>query len=243
MVADMPADATSSPGLLVVPGADRARFDWGVEGLRSLVGPGELAIVMDVFVFSTTVCMAVERGAVAVPVARRVDDPGGATPDGVFPTALLSVNAGTEILLPSRNGATCTTLAADAGATVLAASLRNASAVGQYAAASGLPVSVIAAGERWPDGTLRAAFEDLVGAGAVLSAFDAGDLSPEARAAVGAFEAVRDDLRALLFACTSGRLMSDRGHARDVELAAQLDATGVVPVFDGRRFAAVRDGA
>jgi 2-phosphosulfolactate phosphatase len=240
MVAAMPDDAKHVPDPPAGRRPHRVRFEWGVEGLRSMMEPGELAIVIDVFVFSTTVSVAVEKGAAAVPVARVVGDPGGTPRDGVFPTALLDVAAGTEVALPSRNGATCTAVAAGAGAIVLAGSLRNATAVGRYAAASGRSVSVVAAGERWSDGTLRVAFEDLVAAGAVLSAFGTGDLSPEAQAAVGAFDAVRDDLPARLLACRSGRMMVDHGHARDVELAAQLDVTDLVPVFDGRRFRAAR---
>jgi 2-phosphosulfolactate phosphatase len=243
MVAAMPDDAKHSPDPPAGPRPHRVRFEWGVEGLRSMVEPGALTIVIDVFVFSTTVSVAVERGAAALPVARVVGEPGGTTRYGVFPTALLDVAPGTEVALPSSNGASCTAVAAEAGAIVLAGSFRNATAVGRYAAASGRPLSVVAAGERWSDGTLRVAFEDLVAAGAVLSAFGAGDLSPEAQAAVGAFDAVRDDLPARLLACRSGRIMVGRGHARDVELAAQLDETDIVPVFDGRRFRAARDGS
>ncbi len=52
---------------------------------------------------------------------------------------------------------------------------------------SAAEISVIAAGEKWPDGSLRPALEDLLGAGAILSRLE-GNLSGDAQAAVAAFE-------------------------------------------------------
>jgi len=53
----------------------------------------------------------------------------------------------------------------------------------------------VPAGEQWPDGSLRPAYEDLVGAGAVanrLLALDPSvELTPEAEASVLAFRALR----------------------------------------------------
>ena len=48
---------------------------------------------------------------------------------------------------------------------MIAGGLRNAAAVAAAAARAGDVVGVIAAGERWPDGSLRPAIEDLLGAG------------------------------------------------------------------------------
>jgi len=61
-------------------------------------------------------------------------------------------------------------------------------------------VAVIASGERWPDGSLRPALEDLLGAGAVLAALrkqHAGPLSPEAAEAADCFEATSDVVSAV----------------------------------------------
>ena len=41
------------------------RFDWGMEGLRSLAPMVDVVIVVDVLRFSSAVCAAVEGGSVA----------------------------------------------------------------------------------------------------------------------------------------------------------------------------------
>jgi 2-phosphosulfolactate phosphatase len=89
-----------------------------------------------------------------------------------------------------------------------------------------------AAGERRPEGALRPAVEDLLGAGAVLHALG-GRPSPEARAAVAAWR--RCDLPGDLLACASGRELAALGRAAEVQLAAEHDVSRVVPVL--------RDGA
>ena len=58
------------------------------------------------------------------------------------------------LVLPSPNGATIS-LEANCRGYVLAGCLRNRSAVASRAAALGGPFGIIAAGERWSDGTLR----------------------------------------------------------------------------------------
>jgi 2-phosphosulfolactate phosphatase len=100
----------------------------------------------------------------------------------------------------------------------------------------GTRLGVVAAGERRPDGSLRPAVEDLVGAGAILHALG-GRPSPEARAAVAAFLDAAADLPATLAGCVSGRELAARGHAADLRLAAERDVGRVVPVLSGDAFA------
>ena len=130
--------------------------------------------------------------------------------------------------------------AAGSGATVLAGCLRNATAVARAALRLGRTLAVVAAGERWPDGSLRPAVEDLLGAGAVLAALDHPAPSPEARAAAGAFRSA--DLPTALRECASGRELAGAGYANDVAVAARLDASDVVPVLSDRAFVALDSG-
>ncbi|MBC9732304.1 2-phosphosulfolactate phosphatase [Nocardioides sp. zg-578] len=126
------------------------------------------------------------------------------------------------------------------GPEVVAASLRNAAAVADWLAprvAARATVALVPAGERWPDGSLRPAAEDLWGAGAVLAGLPATLLadpvatSPEARVAVAAWRSVADRLPAELAACAGGRELADLGFADDVAVAAQVGASGVVPIL------------
>jgi 2-phosphosulfolactate phosphatase len=137
---------------------------------------------------------------------------------------------GTSVVLPSPNGSTCAVLAAEAGAQVVAGCLRNAAAAGAWADRAPGPVTVIACGEKWPDGSLRPSLEDLLGAGAILANVT-GDPSPEARAAIAAFRDAERDLPEILRHCASGRELSDKGWEADIRYAAQLDVSTTIPVL------------
>jgi 2-phosphosulfolactate phosphatase len=137
------------------------------------------------------------------------------------------------LVMPSPNGSALA-LHADA-ATTFAACLRNCRAVADSAREHGSRIAVIPAGERWPDGSLRPAIEDLIGAGAVLAAL-AGRPSPEAEAAVAVFERFRGNLRDALERCSSGKELIERGLGRDVELAADHNVSVSVPILREGRF-------
>ena len=99
---------------------------------------------------------------------------------------------------------------------------------------------VVAAGERWAaDDSLRPALEDLLGAGAVISALGAagvGGWSPEASAAAYTFEAVQGSVSDVLRACSSGQELIGRGFGEDVDIAAELDTSPHVPMLRGDVF-------
>jgi 2-phosphosulfolactate phosphatase len=103
-------------------------------------------------------------------------DAAGGAGDGwtLRPASLRSLPAGLLLALPSPNGAMLSVAAAATGATVLAGCLRNATAVARAAVAvsGGGSIGVVPAGERWgvTSGPLRPALEDLLGAGAIVSA-------------------------------------------------------------------------
>lgn len=160
------------------------------------------------------------------------------------PASIRAAGAGPNlrrIVLPSPNGSTLSFALAASGARTYAASLRNAAAVGDHLAGvladrsdrdPTASVGIVAAGERWPDGALRPAVEDLWGAGAVVTQLvraGIGPVSPEARAAALAYQGICDDVGAALHACASGRELDARGFGGDVDIAAELDASRVVP--------------
>lgn len=236
------------------------RLDWGVPGADRVVPGASIAVVVDVLSFTTTLSVALDAGidvlpyryrdATAADFAREHDAElaVGRTEAGPGQISLSPVSvrgagrSGGRLVLPSPNGATICRRLTDAGVKVVGASLRTCSAVGRWVAAhADGPVAVIASGELWPDGSLRPAVEDLWGAGAVLSVLDdlgLGPASPEASSAIAAFRAqvVGADLTALLHATASGRELAGDGFGGDVAIAAEIDASSLVPLLVGDTF-------
>lgn len=154
--------------------------------------------------------------------------------------AVSTVHATT--VLPSPNGSAIA--AAARGVPVIAGGLRNATAIARWLSERGCgtaqrPISMIAAGERWPDGSLRPALEDQLGAGAIIAALQAGPLSPEARAACACYAAT-EDVAASVAACASGVELVSSGFAEDVAIATEIDVCDTVPVLTEGAFS---DGA
>jgi 2-phosphosulfolactate phosphatase len=218
------------------------RFDWGPLA-ASAVMTG-VCVVIDVLRFTTAVEAAVGRGVTVYPYrwrdanagafaasvdARLADSPDSTGPS-LSPASLWQLEPGTALVLPSPNGSTCARLAAEAGATVVAGCLRNAAAVGAWAAQADGPVTVIACGEKWSDGSLRPSLEDLLGAGAILATLP-GVASPEARAAIAVFNDAAHRLPQVLAECASGRELDAKGWHADVEYAARLNVSTTVPVL------------
>jgi 2-phosphosulfolactate phosphatase len=144
------------------------------------------------------------------------------------------------VVLPSPNGSHCSALAAGLGVAVVGGALSNAGAVARWlleetAGNPPRPIAVVPCGERWPDGSLRPAVEDLIGAGAIVAALCAGEpgrtVSPEAAAAGAAFLSARADLQGALAGATSGCELHVKGLGDDIEWAAALDVSWWVPVL------------
>lgn len=221
------------------------RFEWGPAGVAAL--GGEVVVVIDVLRFTTAVDAAASQGVAVYPYRWR-DESAAAFADGLgaeladgsdgrpslSPISLLRLEPGARVVLPSPNGSTCAALGSEAGATVVAACLRNAAAVAAWLDESATTVTVIACGERWPDGSLRPALEDFLGAGAVIAGLT-GTRSPEAQAAVAAWLETKDRISDVLASCSSGREQAQRGWTDDLRYAAQINASAAVPVL--------RDGA
>jgi 2-phosphosulfolactate phosphatase len=225
-------------------------LEWGPIGAKVLAETSDVIVVVDVLSFSTSVVVAVERGARVWPhtggenageLAREI----GAVLAGsrfshegptLSPASLLGLDADTRLILPSPNGSSIAHAAINGGVPVAAGCLRNASAAAHWLGDFDR-IGVVPAGERWGDGSLRPAYEDLIGAGAVIDRLQGQDpsveLTPESEAAMLAFRALRP-----LESCPSGRELVERGFADDVRLAAEVDVSTVVPVLTEGRFVA-----
>jgi 2-phosphosulfolactate phosphatase len=211
-------------------------------------------VVVDVLSFTTSTCVAVERGMRVYPhawhesaadYARSVDAVAAVGrrhvdadhPWSLSPSALLRAPQTPRLVLPSPNGST---IAAATPGIVLAASLRNASAVGQWLSFHGYgtparPVLMVPAGERWPDGSLRPSLEDGLGAGAVIAALGSASASPEASWMAAAFRGT-PDVGAAVRESASGRELIRTGFADDIAIATEIDASPVVPVLTDGAF-------
>ncbi|MDN3027176.1 2-phosphosulfolactate phosphatase [Streptomyces sp. S.PB5] len=245
------------------------RFEWGPAGASRLITGAACLVLVDVLSFTTAVSVAVQQGTRVLPfwlpdgpatapersaaqkaaaiyaqqsgarlaVGRRDVTP--ATPWSLSPAHLRAAPFVVRLVLPSPNGAAIAA-AAPPGMQVVAACLRNVTAIGGWLTAHGYgtperPVAVIAAGERWPDGSLRPALEDLLGAGALISdlhTLGTGPLSIEATAAKATYEGTADLAHAVATSA-SGRELATRGFAEDVAIATEEDTCAVVPVRDG----------
>ncbi|PSL08502.1 2-phosphosulfolactate phosphatase [Haloactinopolyspora alba] len=243
----------------------RVRLDWGPAAVRETVHGADLAVVVDVLSFTTTVSVALDGGAEVHPYQWADDtaaeyarahqatlavgrlearDSGNVASVSLSPATIRSSSGLSRLVLPSPNGSTISARLAEGGAGVVAASLRNRSAVAEWLtdrlhADPSSAVTVIAAGERWPDGSLRPAVEDLWGAGSVIAALgDHGvsSLSPEAATAVAAFDSVWPGIDGSLLRCASGRELAEKGFEADVLVAAEVDMSACVPLLRDGRF-------
>jgi len=88
----------------------------------------------------------------------------------------------------------------------------------------------VPAGECWPDGSLRLAVEDFLGAGAVIDRLD-GQCSSEAQIARDAYRSAGDDVPRLIRLSTSGRELVDAGFSSDIDLALELGISSTVPIL------------
>jgi len=240
-----------------MPVTDQCEYDirceCGERGLAALA-VAELACfaIVDVLSFSTCVTVAVEAGAEIFPYFWRdaraqayaaahdallAGAPG--SPYSLAVESLSTLTAGTRLVLPSPNGSTLAYAAAARG-TVVAGCLRNRRAVSAFLneRLEHGPIAIIAAGERWPDGSLRPCLEDWIGAGAIIAGLN-GSRSPEAESVLASYEAVADRLPQTLTACSSGRELIEKGHPSNVSLAAAVDSSNCVPVLRDGRFIAV----
>jgi 2-phosphosulfolactate phosphatase len=251
------------------------RFDWGIEGLHSIAPGAGVIVFIDTISFTTTVELATGLGlevepyptldreaaaayaaTVGAKLAARRGEPGlSLSPTSMTADKVAEFGASRAVVI-SLNGSRVAADAAGFGVPVVAANLRNFSAVARWVLdhQEGLGrravVAVVASGERRADGTMRPAVEDQLAAGAVIGALAARGIdacSPEAAVAAASFDAMRRAVGHLLTASVSARELAAVDQLEDVRIAARLDVSEVVPVMrDGvfraeRRVAAVAE--
>jgi 2-phosphosulfolactate phosphatase len=219
------------------------RCEWGEQGVLQLAPVSDIVVIVDILSFSTCIEIATSQGAIVFPYqwkdesarafAQSVDaelaNKRGSGGYSLSPASLIQISKGTRLVLPSPNGSSLS-LATKATPT-LTGCLRNCKAVALAAMNYGRRIAVVPAGERWSDGSLRPAFEDLVGAGAIIS-YLGGSLSPEAQAAAMTYRGVQPNLEDLVKQCGSGRELIERGFEQDVKLAVELNVSDCVPLLD-----------
>jgi 2-phosphosulfolactate phosphatase len=191
-------------------GQYQVRFDWGIEGARTIAADVDVIVVVDVLGFGTEVDLKVGAGE-----------------------SLSLQNA-------SGAGAQIAINLVGHPAVVLAGCLRNSTAIATWALAQQgdkgdrFGVAVIAAGKRRADGSTRFAVEDLLGAGAIIEALAEVGIdyySPEAAAAAAAFTGLRNATAHLIRASVTGRELAAGGHAAQLEAALEVGISPNIPIL------------
>ncbi|MGW3956168.1 2-phosphosulfolactate phosphatase [Streptomyces sp. NPDC004752] len=180
--------------------AAHLHVEWGRQAAKLAADRGDAVVVVDTLTFSTTVTMAVSRGAAVLALSRtEVERLGG--PYGVAqtyrvpppaltqggtdakrtlsPSSVGNLVSGDQVALTSINGAGIVSSARHA-TVLLAGCLRNRTAVARWCASALTGgavrrVTVIAAASRWSSmlataGGIRPSIEDWLGAGAIADA-------------------------------------------------------------------------
>jgi 2-phosphosulfolactate phosphatase len=223
------------------------RCEWGEAGLAAVLDWADAVVIVDVLCFTTSLSIATARGAVIHPItSARRDDAGvlasrlgarlavrrreaGPGDFTLSPGTMFGLAPGDRLVLPSANGSALSERTGDVP--TYAAALRNAAAVARHLDTRYARLAVVPGGERWPDGSLRVAIEDGLGAGALIARLS-GDKSAEAAAAEQTFLASRPRLAALIDDCESGRELHARGLGDDIGHAVKLDTDDTVPMLE-----------
>ncbi len=221
--------------------------EWGLKGIEKFLPVTDVFIIVDVLSFSTSVDIACDKGAIVYPCnleGREAQEyavsnnailakPRSRTELSLSPCSLMNIPAETRLVLPSPNGSTLSL--ATAKILTLCGCLRNYRSVAEYANDHGERITVIPAGERWPDGSIRFALEDILGAGAVISQLK-GKQSLEAKIATGIYQSFQNNETDTLLNCVSGIELVERGYVKDVSLAAEINVSECVPLLSNGAF-------
>jgi 2-phosphosulfolactate phosphatase len=223
--------------------------EWGEQGLRSLKDLAEVIVIIDVLSFTTCVDIVVNNKGYVLPYINNDDTAieyakqndaflsrkRGQGEYTLSPDSLIHFPEGKKLVLPSPNGSTLTTICKNKY--VFAGCLRNASAVASvinnFKADT---IAVIPAGERWQDGSLRVAYEDLIGAGAVINELE-GEKDAEAKMAEMVFKHSLSLNFENIKSLKSGIELIDRGYSNDVARACEYNISKAAPyLLDGKYY-------
>ncbi|MBS1493828.1 MAG: 2-phosphosulfolactate phosphatase [Bacteroidetes bacterium] len=228
------------------------KLEWGLHGIEQLTSVSDVIIIVDILSFSTCVDIAVSHGAIIYPYrykdesaieyakslnAELADANRNSEGFTLSPLSLKNIPPGTKLVLPSPNGATLSL--ATGNVTTICGGLRNPNAVAEYAMSIGKSISVIPAGEKWQDGSLRFAIEDYIGAGAIIS-YLKGILSPESKSALAVYQSVKENLLEEIKKCSSGKELVERGFEEDVNLACEFNVSECVPFLKNGAYENIR---
>ncbi len=222
--------------------------EWGIEGINKYSSDSDVTVIIDVLSFSTCVDIALSRNGFIFPYkfkdssaieyaktnnALLASFSRSKCDFSLSPVSLKNINKGTRLVLPSPNGSELSL--SSRSSVTLCACLRNYRAVAEYANSISENIVVIPAGEKWPNGTIRFAIEDYLGAGALISELK-GELSGEANAAKKLFGSLKPELYDIISGSLSGRELIEKGFPEDVDLALELNAGRSVPVLENKCF-------
>ncbi|MBO3460141.1 2-phosphosulfolactate phosphatase [Aetokthonos hydrillicola Thurmond2011] len=224
------------------------RCEWGKKGVEQLAPISDVIIIVDILSFSTCIEIANSRDAIVFPyesvfpyepnnesaqefaqsINAQLATRRGGNGYSLSPASFSKIPKNTRLVLPSPNGSS---LSLRTGKTpTLAGCLRNCRTVALDAMNYGQSIAVIPAGEKWDDGSLRPSFEDLIGAGAIISYLQ-GSLSPDSQIALTAYRYAQPNLKELLKQCGSGIELIGKGFEQDVDLASELDVSDCIPTL------------
>jgi len=223
-------------------GTVSCHVDWGPEGVAAAAARGDVAIIVDVLSFGTAVSTAVKAGATIFPCATPVEALDTAKLAGTHaavqrrdvpiggqfslsPLTMVSARPGDKICVASPNGAACCRIGESARGMFVAGLVNareTARAAARRARNHACGITVVACGERHPNGSLRPAVEDWVGAGAIISHLQA-PRSAEAEVCREAYLAVHHRIPELLWKSESGQELRAAGYSRDVTYATSID--------------------
>jgi len=236
------------------------RVEWGKRGAREAAERGDIAIIVDVLSFSSTVVSALYQGAIIYPYPPNLDGKHysesigaeyilGRNEAAILGRATLSPisfnqsHAKTKYVLCSLNGAFCSWIAAKVPA-LLIGSILNASSVAAFAnqlkKQIKANITIIPCGEVWNEvqeneDALRPSIEDYLGAGAILAELE-GTKSPEAEVCIGAYLHSKERINELIWECGSGRELRIKGFEQDVLHCSRLNSYKVVPILEKNCF-------